>query len=215
LFVFVLAPVVPPGQTLAKPVQKFSLFGGVCVRVKLSTLSLSVVCCLGMNLSLWGQNAASVPGIQGFLDPKTGIFHSVPSPQAADAEPLVTSTLTGKFVFNFTITVKSTIASTGQIGCLAGASLSDTTNLNNVAEIAAVAVTRGSGTTVTCSVTVPYSWKLGSPTTDVVHLSYSIGSPLELGTVSAYPNREGARSLGTIKVPLNGATTTETITATM
>jgi hypothetical protein len=30
LFVFVLAPVVPPGQTLAKPVQKFSLFGGVC-----------------------------------------------------------------------------------------------------------------------------------------------------------------------------------------
>lgn len=185
------------------------------MRVKLSTLSLSVVCCLGMNLSLWGQNAASVPGIQGFLDPRTGIFHSVPSPQARDAEPLTTSTLTGKFVFNFTITVNSTIASTSQIGCFAGVSTNDTTNLNNVVDAAAVAVTRGSGTTVKCTVTIPYSWKLGSPSTDMVHLSYTIGSPLELGIVSAYPNREGAQSLGTIKVPLNGATTTETITATM
>lgn len=185
------------------------------MRVKLSTLSLSVVCCLGMNLSLWGQNAA-VPGIQGFLDPKTGMFHSLPSPQAADAEPLTISTLTGKFVFNFTITVKSTIASTSQIGCFAGVSLSDSTNLNNVVDVAAVAVTRGTGTTVTCTVTIPYSWKLGSPTTDMVHLSYTIGSPLTLvASTSAYPQREGAQSLGTIKVPLNGATTTETITATM
>jgi hypothetical protein len=185
------------------------------VRVKLSTLSLSVVCCLGMNLSLWGQNAAASPGIQGFLDPKTKIFHSIPSPQAKNAEPLTVSTLTGKFVFNFTITVDSTIASTSQIGCFAGVSTSDATNLNNIVETAAVSVTRGSGTTVNCTVTIPYSWKLGSPTTDVVHLSYTIGSPLQLGITTAYPNREGAQSLGTIKVPLNGATTIETITATM
>jgi hypothetical protein len=185
------------------------------VRVKLSTLALPVVCCLGMNLSLWGQNAAAAPGIQGFLDPKTKIFHSIPSPQATDAEPLTVSTLTGKFVFNFTITVESTIASTSQIGCFAGVSTTDTTNLNNVSDFAAVAVTRGSGTTVKCTVTIPYSWKLGSPTTDMVHLSYTIGSPLQLGITTAYPNREGAQSLGTIKVPLNGATTTETITATM
>jgi hypothetical protein len=190
------------------------------VRVKLSTLSLLVACFLGINLSLWGQNAPTVPGIRGYMDPKTGIFHSIPDPptnaQISEADSRVT-TFTGKFVFNFTITVNSTIASTSQIGCFASISTNDATNLNNVADAAAVAVTRGSGTTVKCTVTIPYSWKLGNSAADMVHLSYSIGSPLELGiaTPAAYPNREGAQSIGTIKVPLNGATTTETITATM
>lgn len=191
----------------------------MCVRVKLSALSLLVACFLGINLPLWGQNAATVPGIRGYLDPRTGIFHSIPdaptNAQESDAESRVT-TLTGKFVFNFTITVKSTIASTSQIACFASISTNDATNLNNVVDAAAVAVTRGSGSTVKCTVTIPYSWKLGNSSADMVHLSYTVGSPLELGNiVTAYPNREGSQSLGTIKVPLNGATTTETITATM
>lgn len=187
------------------------------MRVKLSTLSLLVACFLGMNLSLWGQNVTAVSGIRGFVDPRTGIFHSIPQPQAADVESRAVTTFTGKFVFNFTITVNSTVASTSQIGCFASISTTDATNLNNVADAAGVAVTRGSGTTVKCTVTIPYSWKLGDASADMVHLSYSIGSPFTLGlpTTTAYPQREGAQSLGTIKVPLNGATTTETITATM
>jgi hypothetical protein len=189
------------------------------VRVKLSALSLFLACFLGMNFSLWGQNATAVPGIRGYLDPRTRIFHSTPDAQAnaqeSEVDPRAVTTVGGKFVFNFTITVNSTIASTSQIGCFASVSTTDTTNLNNVGDAAGVVVTRGSGTTVKCTVTIPYSWKLGNASADVVHLSYSIGSPLELGLVNAYPNREGAQSLGTISVPLNGATTTETITATM
>jgi hypothetical protein len=184
---------------------------------RLWTLFLLVACFLGISVSLWGQNAAAVPGIRGYLDPRTGIFHSTAQPKAPDDEPRATTTFAGKFVFNFTITVDSTIASTNKIACFAGASVTGDTTTTEIVDAAATAVTRGTGTTVKCTVTVPYSWKLASSSTDKVNLSYTVSSPgsFALTPETLYPNRQGGQSLGTIKVPLNGTTTTETITATM
>ncbi len=183
---------------------------------RLLTLLLLSACFLGMNVSAWAQNAVPVHGIRGYLDPRTRIFHSIPQLEAADAaEPPATTTFTGSFVFNFTITVNSTIASTGVIGCVAGASLLDGTT-NQIVEIAGTALTRGSGKTITCSVTVPYSWKLTTASTDKIRLSYSITSPVNFSTPAGeYPKREGSQSLGTIAVPVTGTTTTETVTATI
>jgi len=181
---------------------------------KVTTLCLLVACFLGMSVSLWAQNAAAPHGIPGYLDPRTRIFHSTPPLVSPDAEAPAKTTFTGKIVFNFTITVNSTIASTDAIACIAGGGLSDSGV--SIVEEAATSVTRGTGTTVTCSVTVPYSWNLATASTDKIRLSYSIFLPVNFTTTAgAYPNRQAGQSLGTIAVPPTGTTTTETITATI
>jgi hypothetical protein len=189
------------------------------VSQKLSTLCLSFACFLGMTLTLWGQNAAAVRGVPGYLNPQAGAFPLLPHVDDQAVEAPAATTFGGKIVVNFTITVSSAIASTNKIGCNVGLALEDglgTTSQNLIEETAGTAVTRGTGSTVTCSVTLPYSWKLTTSTTDSVAISYSIQSPVEITTAAAeYPLRTSIQSIATIKVPLNGATTTETVTTTI
>lgn len=180
---------------------------------KLSIFSVMFVTLL-MSVSLWGQTSATPHGIRGYLDPQTGVFHALPAVQADDDDASRVTTFGGKFVVNFTITVDSTIASTTKIGCNVEATLADSTNF--ITEQAGTAVSRGSGTTVTCSVTIPYSWKLSTSSTDMVGLTYTITSPTEISTATLeYPLRISTQSIATIKVPANGATTTETVAATI
>jgi len=185
------------------------------VNRKVFTIFSLVACFLAAgSASLWGQDAAASPGVPGYLNPRTGIFHSIGRPVPQDSEPLATTTYTGTIVVNFTITVSSAIPATDQIGCVAGASVFDTAALNGLVDIAGTAVTRGTGTTVTCSVTLPYSWKLASGSTDSVILGYSITSPVDFSTPAGeWPHRAGSRSIGSIKVPVSGTTTTETVKA--
>src|SRR5262249_26294345 len=121
-----------------------------------------------MNAALWGQYGQRVPGLRGYLDPKTGIFHPAVRPQAPnpDAPPPVTTNFAGKLVFNFTITVSSAFPATAELGCNAGAAVFDLGSGNAIIEEAGSAVARGSGSTVTCSVTIPYSWNLASSASD-------------------------------------------------
>lgn len=183
---------------------------------KILTLVLICACVLAITIPLTAQDASSTRGILGYLDPKTGTFHILPVPNAQDGAPPPTSTVTGKIVANFTITVDSTIASTAKIGCNISASVLDVTTGNSIIEEAGSAVTRGTGATVTCTATIPYSWTLGAASTDKVNLSYTIQSPVAVTSGSAlFPNRLSSQSLGTISVPATGTTTTETIAATI
>jgi len=172
-----------------------------------------LACFLGLNTNLWSQSIPSVNGIRGYLDPRTGIFHSIPHlvQDAADVPP--PATFGGKFVFNFTITVSSTLASTAKIFCEATATTEDIATANIILETAAVTATR-SGSTATCTVTIPYSWNLSSASSDKVSLTYQIiaGVPT---TTNPLAGRVSEQTVGTISVPANGATTTETITATI
>jgi hypothetical protein len=190
------------------------------VSYKLSTLCLLFACVVGTSASLFGQDAETVHGIPGYLNPKTGAFH--PMPQASTIDPtdaaaaVALTTFSGKIVVNFTITVSSTIASTNKIACSVSAFLSDIGSANTITEQAANAVTRGTATTVACSVSIPYSWKLASATTDTIGLSWSIQSPVEVATpAAAFPTRLSSQTLGSIKVPTTGTTTTMAVTATI
>jgi hypothetical protein len=50
----------------------------------------------------------------------------------------------------------------------------------------------------------------------MVSLTYTITSPTEISTATLeYPLRISSQSIGTIKVPANGATTTEAVAATI
>ena len=185
--------------------------------MKKRVLNVLLVCaCLVAGVPLWGQNAAAAHGIRGYLDPQTGAFHALAQP-AADAEPPTVTTFTGKFVFKFTITVDATIAATAKIACSASAAVDDnlTGGAPSFISEAAVALATRSGSTATCTVNIPYSWNLTTASTDTVTLGYSIIAPIEVAVVTgALPSRTSSANLASIKVPANGATTTETITAT-
>ena len=86
-------------------------------------------CFLGLNINLWSQSIPAVNGIRGYLDPRTGIFHSIPLPDLQEADVPPPATFGGKLVFNFTITVSSTLASTAKILCEASASTEDAATL--------------------------------------------------------------------------------------
>lgn len=180
---------------------------------KIVTIVSICACVLAINISLMAQDASAAHGIPGYLDPKTGTFHLLPA--LPDAPPPATTTVTGKIVATFTITVDSTFASTAKIGCTIIANVQDLSTLNNIVEQAGNAVARGTGSTVTCTATIPYSWTLGSATTDRVMLSYIIQAPVAASAGAAFPNRLSEQSLGTISVPANGTTTNESIAATI
>ena len=171
-------------------------------------------CFLGLNINLWSQSIPAVDGIRGYMDPRTGIFHAIPLPDLQEADVPPPATFGGKFVFNFTITVSSTLASTAKILCGASASVTEPTTFSTFAESASVTATR-SGSTATCTVTIPYSWSLSSSTTDKVTLSYQIIAGVPTTTIPLATRTSVHSPMGTISVPANGATTTETIAATI
>ena len=105
------------------------------------TLVSICACVLAITIPLAAQDASAAHGILGYLDPKTGTFHLLPALQ--DAEPPAATTVTGKIVANFTITVDSTFASTAKIGCNISATVLDASTGNVIAEEAGNAVTRG------------------------------------------------------------------------
>jgi hypothetical protein len=182
---------------------------------KLLTLLLLSACFLGLNATLWGQDAIPNRAIRGYLDPRTGIFHSIPHPDTLDedAPPPVKTTFTGSIVMNFTITVSTVFASATPIACIGEAGVQDAGSTSIIFEVAGSTVTRGSGTTVSCSVKIPYSWALASAGTDKIRLSYSVIAPVAFTQTAAFPNRQGSQTLGTIAVPISGTVTTKAIKA--
>lgn len=118
---------------------------------------------------------------------------------------------TGKFVYNISISIKSTIPTADVISCSGSAATFDGSG-KNISEIAGVAATRA-GSSASCSVAIPYSWSLTTSSTDMVALSYTITVPV--GGGAALPNRSSIQGLGSIHVPASGSTTTETISATI
>ena len=141
----------------------------------------------------------------------------------AEAKPRLTpeqlaaaaSTVTGKLVFTTTITLSSTFPAADVIACSAQALVLDTGSGNDIIESTEVAATK-SGSTATCTVTIPYSWNLLTPTADFVNLTFSVRVPATPATAAAtLPNRTNTQTLGRIPIPASGTTTTETVKVTI
>jgi len=162
--------------------------------------------------------AAQMPdnGILGYLDPKTGAFHPVsPASPADEINAATVSPTTGKFVFSFTITVASSIPSSQSIVCEAVTDVTEVSGVqSSIFDEEASTVASRSGSTATCTVTIPYSWLLATPASDTVTIRYVIGVGTTTSITSA-ATRSSNHNLPSIKVPANGATTTETIKATI
>jgi hypothetical protein len=149
------------------------------------------------------------------LDPKTGSFKPLPQAASSSEEILAAAvTVTGKLVFSFTITVSSLGLTGDTVVCSAEASLDDSPTTGGIFITEAASVGAKEASTVSCTVTIPYSWTLATISTDRVSLSYTI-SVLGSTAAAALPNRTSSHSLGSITVPVNGAITTHAIKATI
>jgi hypothetical protein len=189
-----------------------STIGGYLVKTRTLTILLVGVWLVAGTQSLWGQNAAGTPGLRKYFDPRNHVLITVPQADSAAVEEPPTTTYTGTFVFNFTITVKANIASTAKIQCTATAIVTDgTTSFNEIIESDTVQATR-TGSTATCSPTIPYSWNLSSGSSDKVQLGWTLSAPSGSAT---FPQRVSEQtSFASISVPTSGSTTTETLTPT-
>ena len=161
------------------------------------------------------SSAIQTPGraIPGTFDPKTSLFTPTPAVMASDVKAPAATVFGGKLVFNFTITVASTLAATDVITCSADADVLDLGAGVPLIEEATVKATR-SGTTATCAVTIPYSWSLATASTDKMSLSYVI-SGMGATAATALPSRLSSQGLGSFAIPANGTTSTYTIKATI
>jgi hypothetical protein len=138
------------------------------------------------------------------------------------ALPPITPT-TGTIVFNFTITAAS-VPTHGVVSCRGSASVNESSSGQNIQQDAHGVATLSNGKWI-CKATMPYSWMLATPGSDTVFLNYSVETDYGLqvtatnGTstvVVPFTVDKVNQSLKSISpVPLNGSTTTETITASI
>jgi hypothetical protein len=191
------------------------------IRNTVVRIALALVCLATLALPLAGQQAKTAPGIPGYLDPQTGSFKPAPAAlHAVEDNAAAVVYKHGTLVFNFTITVASTLPASSTIYCTGTAETYNyTTNAGMIMETATVTATRNNGT-ASCKVTIPYSWNeaLAGST---VNLSYAINALTSTGTgtvifaTGSGAARSSSQSIGSIPLPAVGATTTETITATI
>jgi hypothetical protein len=165
-------------------------------------------------------------GMLGYYDPQTLVFQpvvrSAVNPLAAGniAANNALSTFSGKFVTSFTITIKSSIATTTPISCAVLAAVDDVNKTtfvvsNVISEEANVLATR-TGSTAKCTVTFSYSWLLANATIDTVDLSYSVSAGTTTPGVGNLASRDSSQEIETLPIPANGAaTTTKSVSATI
>jgi hypothetical protein len=188
--------------------------------VKTMKYFLALACVLGLVASCMAQNADTdvptkkMPGIQ---DARAAALRALKAhdlsteDSTGEVSPPATTPSTGKFVFNIKINVNPGLPTTSKIFCSASAATAESVTLVSFVDDGAVVATR-SGSTATCSITLPYGWFLATPTKDPVGLGIAVTSLT--GSSSTPPNQTGEslQSLHLPAVPANGATTTEAIT---
>jgi hypothetical protein len=150
-----------------------------------------------------------------------GVSSAAFAQEVENAVPAVAAT-TGKFVFTFTVTVSSTVPKNGVVVCTAMASVSESSGQS--IQQKAVGIVAPSAGKATCTATMPYSWTLTTTSSDKVTLSYSVEVDYGYqvtdsnGTstlVELASTDKVTENLATISVPLNGATTSKSVSATI
>jgi len=162
------------------------------------------LCLFGLSIASLGQNVNRplVPGIPGYLDPRTGSFKPMPQVPTSADEATVTPT-TGTIVINLTVSLRQAFPGNEVYSCGLTISTSDASGLffYDTNQVTAT----NNGGTVKCTVKVPYSWDLTSPNTDFMTIEYSVNA---VAGTSGLPIRTANHGLAVISVPANGTTMT-------
>jgi hypothetical protein len=150
-------------------------------------------------ISASAGNQVGAPTTIGYLDPHTGGFLPLVTTTASPDSPAASTEISGELKITGTVTIVSTsITSTTPINCTATAIIVSDAN-GPITEEAASSASR-SGSTATCTVSIPYEWLLATPTTDKVSLSITVSAE----SVDA---RIHTHQIATFIVPAEGTTT--------
>jgi hypothetical protein len=185
--------------------------------VKTTKLLFALTCVLGIAANCFGQDAAvetkKTPGILGYLDPKTGSFRPVQTQDKAPSAPGSGTQVTGTVVFTVTATLNPAIPAGAKIECSAKASVGSEPSLSSNSHQAQV-MARRSGKTATCTVNIPYTWTLTSPSGDTLQMDVDMTALI--GTSGTLPNSDAVWSDSLwIPLPPSGSTTTEAFITSM
>jgi len=130
--------------------------------------------------------------------------------QPAEENPDATSTATtGTVAITLTVTVQT--AGVKAVDCAGVVSILDTAT-RTVFSVSTTVAATGTGATRTCTISVPYSFVLASPSTDSLGIGYTISAPT--GASPLGRNLE-ASPLKTIPLPKSGTTTPVVTAATI
>ena len=183
--------------------------------MKLTNVLFFVTCLLGLVASSFAQNAEprGKNPVFGYIDPKSGMFHSMDRTPLTDEQAATIAPTTGSIVLNVTIQVSSSLSTTAKFFCSSDTAVSDSLT----GGWTAVVTVTGSrvGNTVTCKLTIPYSWDLGAPTTDTMAVDLIVDTTVGTAGTSGFYEEENTMPVVTMKVPPNGTTTTKNITTTI
>jgi hypothetical protein len=183
-------------------------------KMKITHVLLICLCCVMIVPAVCAQagKSPSKAGILGYLDPVTGAFRPVPAVADDSTPPPALTTYGGTITVTLTITVKSTNLTS--FTCTAEVSVEDeiTTTPRGYEETGTAAAT-GSGSTRTCVVTIPYSWALGTQSSDSMSISYGVFGSAAAPAVAQ--RTSGLSPLDTTKVPTSGTTTALTADVTL
>jgi hypothetical protein len=183
--------------------------------MKLMKLLFAAICLLGLVASGLAQTTETQKktAVFGYMDPQTGLFHSLARTPLSPEEAAAITPTTGKFVFNVTITVNSALSTKAVIGCEVAGGVADLTT-GEFSNVVAVTATR-TGTTAKCTLTVPYSWDLATPAKDTVAFDLSVSATVGTFGSATFYNESFTAPEVTMKVPANGTTTTQDISTTI
>lgn len=144
--------------------------------------------------------------ILGYFDPQTGAFKPMTQVVPADpGTPPPVAATTGKFVFDLTINLPNHPNTTRVCSATAEVLPHSAANDSYFESASTPVPSSSSGG---CTVTIAYSWALSAASTDSVVLTYTVVENFSSGS------RASSHTI-TIKVPANGATTTENFTVVL
>jgi hypothetical protein len=138
------------------------------------SIALVAVIALGTLVSLQAvaqtANRAPAKKIFGFQDSKTGAFHPLGN-SAEIADPAATTTtFTGTIEVTIVITLKTALATGGQVACTLEADATSSGSSGEVGYVeSATHLATVAGSTATCKVNVPFSWLLFTATTTQIN----------------------------------------------
>jgi hypothetical protein len=135
------------------------------------------LCLFGQLTAGWSQNStnAVTPGILGVLDPQTGFFKPMPLVHDVDIDSTAAPATAGKIVLTLSATLTTTFPTSESFSCGLNATVADVTSGLLFVDTISITATKVGGT-LKCTVTLPYSWDLTSPTLDTMDVSYTINA---------------------------------------
>ena len=161
------------------------------------------LCLFGLLASGWSQISTSTvtPGIPGYLDPQTGSFRPMPVVPDVGVDVYAPSATAGKIVLTLTTTLTTSFPTGEAFSCGLNATVADVISGLTFSDTIFVNATKN-GSILSCTVTLPYSWDLVSPTQDVMLVLYTINATNGTGN----PTRVAQHGVASVRGVPTGTT---------